>query len=331
MNANAYGGELAKVLEWVDVCAPDGVDRREPDRAGLRVPPLEPDVRARSSRARPSRSPTPTRRQVKATLAEMRGKRREAQPSGIKTFGSTFKNPDDPQGRGPQRRASSSMRPGPAGLEVGGARLSPKHANFVENTGDATTADVLELMARARRLVHERFGVILEPEVQVLGQGRVAGGLGARGLDESGRGRRATPAGEEEPDGLVARFDPGRAAPRRPPRRDAPRGTRTRRAAGRPRLPQGPAEASTEAEGPPRPPPKPRKPPVEAQRRRPRRVAGAAHPGHAPDHPGSLLAASYQLWFRNSSFVAVEKVTVEGVHGPEQGRGGRAVPGGGRT
>jgi UDP-N-acetylmuramate dehydrogenase len=52
---------------------------------------------------------------------------------------------------------------------VGGARLSPKHANFVENTGGATTADILEVMAEARRKVQERFGVLLEPEVQVLG------------------------------------------------------------------------------------------------------------------------------------------------------------------
>ena len=52
----------------------------------------------------------------------------------------------------------------------GGARFSEKHANFVENTGDATTAEVLELMAAGRRRVHERFGVVLEPEVQLLGE-----------------------------------------------------------------------------------------------------------------------------------------------------------------
>ena len=56
------------------------------------------------------------------------------------------------------------------GLQVGGARFSEKHANFVENAGGATTADVLALMAEGRRRVHERFGVELEPEVQVLGE-----------------------------------------------------------------------------------------------------------------------------------------------------------------
>ena len=55
------------------------------------------------------------------------------------------------------------------GLRVGGASFSEKHANFVENHGDATTADVIALMAEGRRRVKERFGVELEPEVQALG------------------------------------------------------------------------------------------------------------------------------------------------------------------
>jgi UDP-N-acetylenolpyruvoylglucosamine reductase len=52
---------------------------------------------------------------------------------------------------------------------VGGARFSEKHANFVENMGEATTADVVAVMALGRRRVRERFGVELEPEVQFLG------------------------------------------------------------------------------------------------------------------------------------------------------------------
>jgi UDP-N-acetylenolpyruvoylglucosamine reductase len=167
MNANAYGGQLAKVLEWVNVCGPGGVERREPDQLGFsyRRSNLQPGaVVSRASFALAEAEPA----SVKATLAEMRDKRREAQPSGIKTFGSTFKNPDDPRAEG--RSAGQLLdAAGARGLEVGGARLSEKHANFVENAGDATTADVLELMAAARRLVHERFGVLLEPEVQILG------------------------------------------------------------------------------------------------------------------------------------------------------------------
>src|SRR5439155_7007454 len=106
---------------------------------------------------------------VKATMADMRRRRKEAQPSGIKTFGSTFVNPEDPKAEG--RSAGQLLdASGAGGLAVGGARLSPKHANFVENTGGATTADILEVMAQGRRRVYERFGVVLEPEVQILGE-----------------------------------------------------------------------------------------------------------------------------------------------------------------
>jgi UDP-N-acetylenolpyruvoylglucosamine reductase len=168
MNANAYGGELARVLEWVDVATPTGVDRRAPGDLGFayRRSNLEPGevVSAASFALRPGAPEA-----IKAILAEMRGKRREAQPSGIKTFGSTFKNPDAAAADG--RTAGELLEAaGCAGLTVGGARFSPKHANFVENTGGARTADVLALMAAGRRRVHERFAVVLEPEVQVLGE-----------------------------------------------------------------------------------------------------------------------------------------------------------------
>ncbi len=109
---------------------------------------------------------------VKATLAEMRARRHEAQPQGIKTFGSTFVNPEDPRAEG--RTAGQLLaEAGCNGLTVGGARLAPKHANFVENTGAATTADVLAVMAAGRARVLERFGVALEPEVQTLGDVRL--------------------------------------------------------------------------------------------------------------------------------------------------------------
>jgi UDP-N-acetylmuramate dehydrogenase len=168
MNANAYGGELARVLDWVDVSTAAGTERRAPDELGFayRRSALRPgEVVARAQfRLSPAESAD-----VKATLAEMRGIRREAQPSGIKTFGSTFKNPTDPAAQG--RTAGQLLEAaGCQGLEVGGARFSPKHANFVENTGSASTADVLAVMAAGRRRVHEGFGIELEPEVQVLGE-----------------------------------------------------------------------------------------------------------------------------------------------------------------
>lgn len=168
MNANAYGGQLARVLEWVDVSTAAGTDRRAPDQLGFtyRHSNLEEgEVVARASFRLQPADPE----EIKATLAGMRERRREAQPSGIKTFGSTFKNPEDERAEGKsagQLLEASGCR----GLRHGGARFSEKHANFVENDQDSTTAEVLELMAEGRRRVHERFGVVLEPEVQVLGE-----------------------------------------------------------------------------------------------------------------------------------------------------------------
>ena len=169
MNANAYGGELARVLEWVDVSTASGTERRDPARLGFeyRRSNLKPgEVVASASFALEPSDPA----QVKSTMAEMRGRRREAQPSGIKTFGSTFKNPDAEDERAAGMTAGQLLEAaGCQGLAVGGARFSPKHANFVENTGSGTTADVVALMAEGRRRVHERFGIVLEPEVQILG------------------------------------------------------------------------------------------------------------------------------------------------------------------
>ncbi len=173
MNANAYGGQLARVLDWVEVSTAEGTERRQPDRLGFsyRRSNLGPgEVVSRASfRLRPGDPAA-----IRTTLATMRERRREAQPSGIKTFGSTFKNPDD---EGAEGRSAGQLldAAGCRGLPRGGARLSEKHANFVENTGTATTADVLEVMAAGRRRVHERFGVELEPEVQVLGDVRWPG------------------------------------------------------------------------------------------------------------------------------------------------------------
>jgi UDP-N-acetylenolpyruvoylglucosamine reductase len=169
MNANAYGGELGRVLEWVRVATSQGVEERAPGELGFsyRRSNLEPgEVVSRASFQLTEGDPAA----LKATLAEMRGKRREAQPSGIKTFGSTFKNPDD--GELVEGRTAGQLleAAGCRGLQVGGARFSEKHANFVENAGGASTADILALMAEGRRRVHERFGVVLEPEVQVLGE-----------------------------------------------------------------------------------------------------------------------------------------------------------------
>ena len=124
----------------------------DPRPARLRLPPLEPRAPARSSRGPRSPSPRRPRRGQGDARGDARRRRKAAQPSGIKTFGSTFKNPDDP--RAENRTAGQLLdAAGCRGLRIGGAGFSAKHANFVENHGDATTADVVAVMAEGRRRV----------------------------------------------------------------------------------------------------------------------------------------------------------------------------------
>jgi UDP-N-acetylenolpyruvoylglucosamine reductase len=167
MNANAYGGELARTLEWVDVVSPAGTTRRGPAELGFayrRSSLVAGEVVARARFSLTAEEPE----RVRATLADLRARRREAQPSGIKTFGSTFRNPSDPRAEG--RSAGMLLdAAGCRGLRIGDAGISDKHANFVVNAGAASTAEVIEVIAEARRRVLERFGIALEPEVQTMG------------------------------------------------------------------------------------------------------------------------------------------------------------------
>lgn len=168
MNANAYGGRLADVIDSVEICDPRGIETVKPDDLGFgyRSSGLVPgQVVSRVTFLLAPDEPEA----IKARLAEMRAWRKEAQPSGIKTFGSTFKNPDDPAAEG--RSAGQLLDlAGCRGLTVGGARLSEKHANFIENMGEATTADVIAVMAAGSDRVKAEFGISLEPEVQVMGE-----------------------------------------------------------------------------------------------------------------------------------------------------------------
>jgi UDP-N-acetylenolpyruvoylglucosamine reductase len=103
--------------------------------------------------------------EIKDTIAAMQARRKETQPTNKRTFGSVFKNPDHELGAG---RLIEQC--GLKGYRVGGALISPRHANFIENAGSATARDALGLMAEARRRALEHFGVVLEREVELLGE-----------------------------------------------------------------------------------------------------------------------------------------------------------------
>jgi UDP-N-acetylenolpyruvoylglucosamine reductase len=163
MNAGAYGREWKDVL--VDAVVVDANEVRT-----LGVEQL--DLSYRHSGLRPGEVVARVRfglepsspEAVKAIAAELLAQRKGTQPTNKRTFGSVFKNP--PGDRGSGRLIEDA---GLKGHRIGGAVISPRHANFIENADGATSADCIALMAEARRRVHEQVGIELEHEVQFLG------------------------------------------------------------------------------------------------------------------------------------------------------------------
>jgi UDP-N-acetylenolpyruvoylglucosamine reductase len=164
MNAGAYGADWKAVLARALVVGGDGagwLDGKELD-LGYRHSALGPGqvVAAVEFQLRPSPQP-----EIRATVADLQARRKATQPTNKRTFGSVFKNPQHEHGAGRMLEEC-----GLKGHRVGGAMISPRHANFIENAGGATARDALALMAEARRRALERFGVVLEREVELLGE-----------------------------------------------------------------------------------------------------------------------------------------------------------------
>lgn len=102
---------------------------------------------------------------IKTAMNGYLARRREKQPLEFPSAGSTFKRPEG------HFAGALIEQCGLKGFQVGGAQVSEKHAGFVINRGGATAGDILALMSEVRRQVYEKFGVILEPEVQIIGGG----------------------------------------------------------------------------------------------------------------------------------------------------------------
>jgi UDP-N-acetylmuramate dehydrogenase len=163
MNAGAYGRDFRTVLLDALVVGAGGTRTLGPDGLGLsyRHSDLVPGEVVASVRLRLAPRDSA---EIRATVAELLAQRKATQPTNRRTFGSVFKNP--PSGRG---AGWTIEQCGLKGHRIGGAVISPRHANFIENVGGATSADALALMAEARRRAHARFGVELEREVRFLG------------------------------------------------------------------------------------------------------------------------------------------------------------------
>jgi UDP-N-acetylenolpyruvoylglucosamine reductase len=163
MNAGAYGGDWAQIVERALVVDAEGATSRTAAELGLtyRHSNLQSGQVVASVEFRLTPSPEP---EIRALVAKLVAERKSTQPTNKRTFGSVFKNPSHELGAGRMLETC-----GLKGHRIGGAMISPMHANFIENAGGATSADALALMAEARRRARERYGVELEHEVQLLG------------------------------------------------------------------------------------------------------------------------------------------------------------------
>jgi len=164
MNAGAYGGDWSGILERALVVDGDGPQWRTADELGLsyRHSNLEQgQVVARVEFRLTPRPPS----EIKAIVADLQAQRKAAQPTNKRTYGSVFKNPDHELSAGRMLEAC-----GLKGHRIGGAQISPRHANFIENADGARSAHAIALMTEARRRAWEQFGVELQHEVEFLGR-----------------------------------------------------------------------------------------------------------------------------------------------------------------
>lgn len=163
MNAGAAGQELSQVVRSVTLVGPGGEEIREAAALGFgyRRSALTGALPVSAVRLsfRPG-DPAALEVQIRRRLSQ----RRRTQAVGGPNAGSVFKNP-------PGQRAWRLIEAaGLRGAEVGGARVSEKHANFIVNGGSASAADIRELMRRIQAAVRQASGIELEPEVRMVGE-----------------------------------------------------------------------------------------------------------------------------------------------------------------
>jgi UDP-N-acetylmuramate dehydrogenase len=163
MNAGAYGSDWAIILDRALVVDERGPRWLTPAELGLSYRHSELRHGQVVARAEFTFAPLPEE-QIKANVARLQALRKAAQPTNKRTFGSVFKNPEHELTAGRMIEAC-----GLKGHRVGGAQVSPRHANFIENAEGARAADAIALMEEARRRAHEQFGVELVHEVEFLG------------------------------------------------------------------------------------------------------------------------------------------------------------------
>ena len=163
MNAGAYGGDWAGILERALVVDGESVDWRTPPELGLSYRHSNLKHGQVVAQVEFRLTPRPPA-EIKAAVADLQAQRKAAQPTNKRTYGSVFKNPGHELSAGKMLEAC-----GLKGHRIGGAQISARHANFIENADRARSADAIALMNEARRRAWEQFGVELQHEVEFLG------------------------------------------------------------------------------------------------------------------------------------------------------------------
>ncbi len=165
MNAGAYGGEMADIIEAVNVIEPEGniirMENRELD-FGYRKSILQERPLTVSSVTYILKNGS--KDEIKAKMDELAEMRRSKQPLEYPSAGSTFKRPEG------YFAGKLIMDAGLRGYSVGGAKVSEKHCGFVVNYNNATAADIMDVINDVTDRVKERFSVTLEPEVRIIGE-----------------------------------------------------------------------------------------------------------------------------------------------------------------
>lgn len=164
MNAGAYGGEMVDVLTSCEHLQPDGTKASysgsELDLSYRHSAYCDTDFFILSLTLKLKKG---NHDEIKAKMDDLMAKRKDKQPLEFPSAGSTFKRPEG------YFAAALLDECGLKGYSVGGAQVSEKHAGFVINKGNATSDDVLKLIDHCQKTVMSKKGVIIEPEVKIIG------------------------------------------------------------------------------------------------------------------------------------------------------------------
>jgi len=164
MNAGAYGGQLSDVLVSAQVLTDGSVETYTLEQMEMGYRTTRPLREGSIVLSAEFELKTGDREEIAATMRDLNGRRRDKQPHNFPSAGSTFKRPEG------YFAGALIEGAGLKGYSVGGAQVSEKHAGFIVNTGDATAADILELIKHVQQVVMEKDGVMLECEVRIVGE-----------------------------------------------------------------------------------------------------------------------------------------------------------------